>query len=90
MGSVNVPSVPRDALLTTCVVAGVDMIIVFTYEAPDYVKALTHGHRGLIEIYAVIHNDADLILVLNEETLGEIEKQLLEQHEEMHEDRDYY
>jgi hypothetical protein len=82
--------IPRDALLTTCVVAGVDMEVIFTYEAPDYMKALTHGHRGLIEIYAVIHNDADLILVLNEETIGDIERQLLEQHEEQHEDRDYY
>lgn len=90
MGSVNVPSVPRDALLTTCVVAGVDMDVIFTYEAPDYIGALVHGHRGLIEIYAVIHSGVDLILVLNEETLGEIEKQLLEQHEEMHEDQDYY
>ena len=82
--------IPRDALLTTCVVAGVDMDVIYTYEPPDYIKALTHGHRGLIEIYAVIHSDADLILVLNEETIGDIERQLLEQHEEMHEDRDYY
>jgi len=83
-------SVPRDAMNTTCVVAGVDMDVIYSYEVPDYMKALTHGHRGLIEIYAVIHSDADLILVLNEETIGDIEKQLLEQHEEMHEDRDYY
>ena len=87
MSNVNVP---RDALLTTCVVAGIDMDVIFTYEAPDYIGALVHGHRGLIEIYAVIHSDADLILVLNEETIGDIEKQLLEQHEEMHEDREYY
>jgi hypothetical protein len=71
-------------------VAGVDMDVIYTYEPPDYMKALTHGHRGLVEIYAVIHSGADLILVLNEETIGDIEKQLLEQHEEMHEDRDYY
>ena len=82
--------VPRDAIETDCVVAGVDMDVIYTYEPPDYIKALTHGHRGLIEIYAVIHSDADLILVLNEETIGDIERQLLEQHEEMHEDRDYY
>lgn len=81
--------IPSDAIETDCVVAGVDMDVIYTYEAPDYIKALTHGHRGLIEIYAVIHSDADLILVLNEETIGDIEKQLLEQHEEMHEDRDY-
>jgi hypothetical protein len=90
MGSVNVPSVPRDALLTTCVVAGVDMDVIFTHEAPDYIGALVHGHRGMVEIYAVIHSDADLILVLNEETIGDIERQLLEQHEENNEDRDYY
>ena len=83
-------SVPRDALLTTCVVAGVDMDVIFTYEAPDYIGALVHGHRGLVEIYAVIHSGADLILVLNEETIENVERQLLEQHEEMHEDRDYY
>jgi len=82
--------VPSDALLTTCVVAGVDMDVIFTYEVPDYIDALERGHRGLIEIYAVIHSGVDLILVLNEETLGEIEKQLLEQHEEMNEDRDLY
>ena len=82
--------IPSDAIEIDCVVAGVDMIIVFTYEAPDYVKALTHGHRGLVEIYAVMNSGVDLILVLNEETIGDIEKQLLEQHEEMHEDRDLY
>jgi len=87
MDNVNIP---RDAMNTTCVVAGVDMDVIYTYEPPDYIKALTHGHRGLVEIYAVIHSGVDLILVLNEETLGEIEKQLLEQHEEMNEDRDYY
>lgn len=82
--------IPSDAIETDCVVAGVDMDVIFTYEAPDYIKALTHGHRGLVEIYAVIHSGVDLILVLNEETIGDIERQLLEQHEEMHEDRDYY
>ena len=86
----DILSVPRDALLTTCVVAGVDMDVIYSYDAPDYIGALVHGHRGLVEIYAVIHSDADLILVLNEETIGDIERQLLEQHEEMHEDRDYY
>ena len=82
MDSVNIPSVPRDALLTTCVVAGIDMDVIYTYEAPDYIGALVHGHRGLIEIYAVIHSGADLILVLNEETLQDIEDQLVRQHEE--------
>ena len=82
--------IPSDAIETDCCIAGVDMDVIYTYEPPDYIKALTHGHRGLVEIYAVIHSGVDLILVLNEETLGEIEKQLLEQHEEMNEDRDYY
>jgi len=83
-------SVPRDAMNTTCVVAGVDMDVIYTYEPPDYMKALTHGHRGLVEIYAVMNSGVDLILVLNEETIGDIERQLMEQHEENNEDRDYY
>ena len=83
MSNVNVP---RDAMNTTCVVAGVDMDVIYTYEPPDYIKALTHGHRGLVEIYAVMNSGVDLILVLNEETIGNVERQLLEQHE----DRDYY
>jgi hypothetical protein len=82
--------IPSDAMNTTCVVAGVDMDVIFTYEAPDYIGALVHGHRGLVEIYAVMNSGVDLILVLNEETIGDIEKQLLEQHEEMHEALDYY
>jgi hypothetical protein len=82
--------IPSDAIETDCVVAGVDMDVIYTYEPPDYMKALTHGHRGLVEIYAVIHSDVDLILVLNEETIGDIEKKLLEQHEEQHEGQDYY
>jgi len=86
MSNVNVP---RDAMNTTCVVAGVDMDVIYTYEPPDYIGALVHGHRGLVEIYAVMNSGVDLILVLNEETIGDIEKQLLEQHEEQHEDRYY-
>ena len=80
--------IPSDAIETDCVGAGVDMDVIYTYEAPDYIGALVHGHRGLVEIYAVIHSGADLILVLNEETIGDVERQLLEQ-EEQHEDRDY-
>jgi len=87
MSNINVP---RDAMSTTCVVAGIDMDVIYTYEPPDYVGALVHGHCGLVEIYAVMNGNTDLILVLNEETIGDIERQLLEQHEEMHEDRDYY
>jgi hypothetical protein len=72
----------NDLLTTDCLVAGVDMDVEYTYEPPDYIGALVHGHRGLIEIYAVIHSDADLILVLNEETLQDIEDQIISQHEE--------
>ena len=72
----------NDLLTTDCLVAGVDMDVDYTYEPPEYIKALTHGHCGLIEIYAVIHSGADLILVLNEETLQDIEDQLVRQHEE--------
>jgi len=83
-------SVPRDAMNTTCVVAGIDMDVIYTYEPPDYIGALVHGHRGLVEIYAVMNSGVDLILVLNEETIGNVERQLMEQHEENNEDRDYY
>jgi hypothetical protein len=82
--------IPSDAIETDCVVAGVDMDVIYTYEPPDYMKALTHGHRGLVEIYAVMNSGVDLILVLNEETIGNVERQLMEQHEENNEDRDYY
>lgn len=79
MDSVNIPSVPRDALLTTCVVAGIDMDVEYTYEPPEYIKALTHGHCGLVEIHSVKLGEVELILVLNEETLQAIEDQLEDQ-----------
>ena len=79
MDSVNIPSVPRDALLTTCVVAGIDMDVEYTYEPPEYLKALTHGHCGLVEIHSVKLGEVELILVLNEETLQAIEDQLEDQ-----------
>jgi hypothetical protein len=72
----------NDLLTTDCVVAGVDMDVDYTYEPPEYIKALTHGHCGLVEIYAVKHHGINLILVLNEETLADIEDQLVRQHEE--------
>ena len=80
--SLNVPDVPSDALYTTCVVAGVDMDVDYTYEPPEYIKALTHGHCGLVEIHSVKLGGTDLILVLNEETLQDIEDQIISQHEE--------
>ncbi|CAB4180660.1 hypothetical protein UFOVP1043_77 [uncultured Caudovirales phage] len=80
--SLNVPDVPSDALYTTCVVAGVDMGVIYTYEPPSYIDALERGWCGLVEIYTVEIDDIDLILVLNEETLQDIEDQLVRQHEE--------
>lgn len=72
-----------NTLLTTdCLVAGVDMDVDYTYEPPEYIKALTHGHCGLVEIHSVKLGGTDLILVLNEETLQDIEDQLVSQHEE--------
>ena len=73
---------PSDILTTDCLVAGVDMDVLYTYEAPDYIGALVHGHCGLVEIHSVKIGDIDLILVLNEETLQDIEDQLVRQHEE--------
>lgn len=60
---------------TDCVVAGVDMQVSFTYEAPTGIDAI-YGYAGLYEIYSVELNGVDLILVLNEETIQTIEDQL--------------
>lgn len=75
-------SLPSDILSTDCVVAGVDMDVNYTYEPPSYIDALERGWCGLVEIYTVKLGDIDLILVLNEETLADIEDQLVRQHEE--------
>jgi hypothetical protein len=75
-------SLPNDILSTDCVVSGVDMDVDYTYEPPNYIDALERGHCGLVEIYSVKLGDTDLILVLNEETLADIEDQLVRQHEE--------
>jgi hypothetical protein len=72
----------NDLLTTDCVVAGVDMDVDYTYEPPNYIDALERGWCGLVEIYAVKLGDIDLILVLNEETLQDIEDQIISQHEE--------
>jgi hypothetical protein len=63
---------------TNCVVAGVDMQVSFTYDAPNGISAI-YGDIGLYEIHSVELNGVDLILVLNEETLEAIEDQLEDQ-----------
>ena len=63
---------------TDCVVAGVDMQVSFTYEAPTGINAI-YGEVGLYEIHSVKLNGVDLILVLNEETIQAIEDQLEDQ-----------
>ena len=72
----------NDLLTTNCVVAGVDMDVDYTYEPPSYIDALERGHCGLVEIHSVKLGGTELILVLNEETLQDIEDQLVRQHEE--------
>jgi hypothetical protein len=63
---------------TDCVVAGVDMQVSFTYEPAGGIDAI-YGCAGLYEIHSVKLGDADLILVLNEETIQAIENQLEDQ-----------
>jgi hypothetical protein len=72
MSAFNIPVGTRE---TDCVIAGVDMQVTFTYDAPSGVDAI-YGQGGVYEIYAVKLNGVDLILVLNEETLQTIEDQL--------------
>jgi hypothetical protein len=72
----------NDLLTADCLVAGVDMGVEYTYEPPSYIDALERGWCGLVEIHSVKIGDIDLILVLNEETLGDIEDQIISQHEE--------
>ena len=67
-----------DLNITNCVVAGVDMQVSFTYEAPSGINAI-YGEVGLYEIHNVELNGIDLILVLNEETIQAIEDQLEDQ-----------
>ena len=68
----------NDLIQSDCVVAGVDMDVSFTYEAPTGIDAL-YGYAGLYEIHSVKLNGIDLILVLNEETIQAIEDQLDDQ-----------
>lgn len=63
---------------TECVIAGVDMQVSFTYEAPSGIDAI-YGEVGLYEVSSIKLNGIELILVLNEETLQDIEDQLEDQ-----------
>jgi hypothetical protein len=63
---------------TDCVVAGVDMQVSFTYDAPNGIDA-TYGFAGLYDLHSVEFNGIDLLFVLNEETLQAIENQLEDQ-----------
>jgi hypothetical protein len=65
----------NDLIQSDCVVAGVDMDVLFTYEPAGGIDAL-YGYAGVYEIHSVKLGDVELILVLNEETLQAIEDQL--------------
>jgi len=67
--------IPADARQTTCVIAGVDMAVTFTYEAPSGADAI-RGFVGIYEIYAVKLGDVDILPVLSADALGDIEEQL--------------
>ena len=68
----------NDLIQSDCVVAGVDMDVSFTYEAPSGINAI-YGEVGLYEIHSVKLGEVELILVLNEETIQAIEDQLDDQ-----------
>lgn len=68
-------TIPYDARETTCVVAGVDMQVTFTYETPSGADAI-RGFVGIYEIYAVKLGDVDILPVLSDDAIGDIEKQL--------------
>jgi hypothetical protein len=67
--------IPSDARETLCVIAGVDMAVTFTYDAPSGIDAI-YGQGGVYEIYAVKLGDVDILPVLSEDALGDIEEQL--------------
>jgi hypothetical protein len=67
--------IPSDARETTCVIAGVDMAVTFTYEEPSGIDML-YGQGGVYEIYAVKLNGVDILPVLSDDALGDIEDQL--------------
>ena len=67
--------IPSDARQTDCVIAGVDMRVTFTYEAPSGAD-MVYGFTGVYEIYAVEFNGVDILPVLSEDAIGDIEDQL--------------
>ena len=68
----------NDLIESDCVVAGVDMDVLFTYEPAGGIDAI-YGYAGVYEIHSVKLGEVELILVLNEETLQAIEDQLDDQ-----------
>ena len=65
----------NDLIESDCVVAGVDMNVLFTYEPAGGIDAI-YGYAGVYEIHSVKLNDVELILLLNEGTIQAIEDQL--------------
>ena len=59
----------------TAVIAGVDVDVSFTYEAPDYESCL-NGWAGEYIINKVELNGVDLFMVLSDDTITDIENQL--------------
>ena len=61
----------------TAVIAGVDVEVSFTYDAPDYESGL-NGWAGEYIISKVELNGVDLFMVLSDDTITDIENQLEE------------
>lgn len=81
-------------LKTECVVAGFDMEVEYNRE-PARMGIYTGPWDGsypdepeVIEILSVMCGEVDLILVLNEETLGDIERQISDSHNDVDPDYD--
>lgn len=64
--------------ITECVVAGVDMEVRFDLDIPDPEEPAWFGIT--VEVDSVWHHGTDLLMVLNEETITDIEDQILDQH----------
>jgi hypothetical protein len=67
--------IPVDVRQTDCVVAGVDMQVIFTYEEPSGID-MVYGFTGVYEIYAVKLGDVDILPVLSDDAIGDIEDEL--------------
>jgi hypothetical protein len=67
--------IPSNARETDCVIAGVDMQVTFTYDAPSGIDAI-YGQGGVYEIYTIKLNGVDILPVLSADALGDIEDQL--------------